>query len=332
MPGLTSEQITFFEDNGYLIVENVLDADSLTAVEDEYSSILDREVPRLAAEGKVTETYDGMPFAERYPRILPQLQHMYDLYEHLDITLPLMHDVPSDAGINTGPAVFSHVLRNPAILDIAESLMGPELSCSPVQHARIKPPKQVMDGLAVDSNVAKTSWHQDEAVLNDQATDISMLTVWVAVTDATVENGCMVCVPGSHKGDLEVIMHCPGKSIGSAEIYIPADLVGSNAVPMPVGKGGVVLLHQRTKHGSLENKTDRIRWSFDLRYYVTGANSGREVFPSFVARSARDPGLELRDPDVYAANWKAARSYLSSLDRVEFNNRWKRYSDHPLCA
>ena len=332
MTGLTADQINFFETNGYLIIEDVLSDPDLEAVRSEYSAILDREAARLLAEGKIADAHDGLPFEERYARILPQLDAMYDLYQHLDICLPLMHDVPADVGINTGPAVFENVLRNPAILDIAESLMGQELSCSPVQHTRIKPPKRALAGLATDSNVAKTNWHQDEAVLNDEATDISMLTVWVAITDATVENGCMVCVPGSHKGDLEVLMHCPGRAIGSAEIYIPDDLVGSGAVPMPVGKGGVVLLHQRTKHGSLDNNTDHLRWSFDLRYYVTGQNSGREVFPSFVARSASDPASELRDPAGYAANWYDARARLSKLDRVEFNDRWKRYSDHPMCA
>ena len=40
----------------------------------------------------------------------------------------------------TGPAVFA-LLRNQAILDAVESLIGPEIYANPVQHVRIKPPE-----------------------------------------------------------------------------------------------------------------------------------------------------------------------------------------------
>jgi len=53
---------------------------------------------------------------------------MYDLYQHLDIQLPLLHRMEPDATLNTGPAIFA-LLRHPGILDIAESIIGPELDC-----------------------------------------------------------------------------------------------------------------------------------------------------------------------------------------------------------
>ena len=71
---------------------------------------------------------------------------------------------------------------------------------------------------------------------------------------------------------------------------------------MPVKKGGMVLLHHRTIHGALDNNSDRIRWSFDLRYNVIGSATGRDVFPGFVARSAAEPESELIDADKWADN------------------------------
>jgi len=331
MTGLTNKQLEFFNESGYLIVEDVLKESDLEALRMDYAAVLDQQVPRLVQSGKISEAHDNLPFEERYPKILTQLDQMYDLYQHLDISLPLLQRMDKAATLNASPAVFHNLLRHPAILDIAQSVLGGELTSNPVQHTRIKPPKWALPGGEIDSNIAKTNWHQDEAVLTDDAKDIQMLTVWVAITDATLENGCMICVPGSHRKD--VAMHCPGQLAGSsAEIYIPDELIGSGAVPLPVGKGGVVLLNQQTIHGSLDNTTADLRWSFDLRYNVTGQMSGRDVFPGFVARSLSDPASELTDAEVWRAAWFAARDELVGRESVLFNERWKRFSDDAMCA
>ena len=66
-------------------------------------------------------------------------------------------------------------------------------------------------------------------------------------------------------------------------------------------------MHRLTCHGSLPNRSDRIRWSLDLRYNPTGQHTGRPVFPGFVARSRRNPDSELDDPAVWAGLWRQAR-------------------------
>lgn len=331
MPKLTQEQLTFFNNNGYLIVENVLNENDIENIRSEYEAILDREVPKLIATGQLSQDYSSFGFEERYTKILQELDDMYAIYQHLDISLPLLHSMDADASLNAGPAVFKHLLSNPKILDIAESIIGPELYSNPVQHTRIKPPQNALANKALDSNIARTGWHQDEAVLTDDALDINMLTVWVAITDATEENGCMVCVPGSHKD--AVSMHCPGNSFSSAEIFIPDELIPQEKItPMPVKKGGVVLLHQLTEHGSLENNSQQIRWSFDLRYNVIGQNSGREIFPGFVARSQKHPEEVLTDAQVWAEEWFSTRDQLAAQGEVAFNERWKKFNRHSLCA
>ena len=331
MTGITKEQLEFFETQGYLIVEDVLLENDLEAIRAEYSGILDREAPKLVASGQLSQDYKGLGFEERYSKILQELEDTYAIYQHLDISLPLLHKMSPDASLNAGPAVFHNLLSNPSILNIAESVIGSELYCNPVQHTRIKPPQSLLEGKALDSNVGKAFWHQDEAVLTNDATDINMLTVWVAITDATEENGCMVCVPGSHKK--AVTMHCPGNSFSSAEIFIPEDLIDQrNVVSMPVKKGGVVLLHQLTEHGSLENNSEQIRWSFDLRYNVIGQNSGREIFPGFVARSKAHPKEVLTDAKVWADEWFRTRDQLAAQGEIAFNARWKRFGRHSLCA
>lgn len=330
---LSLEQQRHFQEKGYLIIEDVLTDKDIASIRAEYEAILDREAPRLVADGKLSQTYSHLPFEERYTHILYELDDMYAIYQHLDISLPLLQDMPKDASLNAGPAVFKHLLTHPNILDIAETIIGtPELYSNPVQHTRIKPPAAALPSSNIDSNVARTGWHQDEAVLTDDATDTNILTVWVAMTNATVENGCMMCVEGSHIKD--VTMHCPGShASSSAEIFIPDDLIEQDKiVPLEVSKGGLVLLHQRTEHGSYSNKSDAIRWSFDLRYHPIGQNSGRDVFPGFIARSVEQPENVLTDPAAWAKEWYATRDRIIAGENVQFNERWLPYGRHQLCA
>lgn len=59
--------------------------------------------------------------------------------------------------------------------------------------------------------------------------------------------------------------------------------------------GDVLFMHRLTKQGSLPNRSDDIRWSFDLRYQPIGLPTGRPLFPGFVARSRQHPEQETTD-------------------------------------
>jgi len=329
---LSEEQINHFHTEGYLIIENVLAEDDLQAIREEYSTILDRVSPQLVEGGQISRDYAELPFEERYTSILHELDDMYTVYQHLDISFPLFDELPADVTLNAGPAVFD-LLTHPRLLDIAEAFVGPEIYSNPVQHARIKPPKSALPSGSVDSNIAKTTWHQDEAVLTPDTRDnINILTMWVAITDATEENGCMVCQPRSHRQNLT--MHCPGVDFAAGEIFIPEALVPpEDVVPLPVGKGGVVLLNQRTQHSALDNNSEQIRWSFDLRYQAVGEPTGRDCFPGFVARSAAAPESELRDSRQWAKLWYDSRDAIVAGEvPMAINARWASNGQHQLCA
>jgi hypothetical protein len=158
-----------------------------------------------------------------------------------------------------------------------------------------------------------------------------MLTVWLAVTDATLENGCLIVERNSHRE--EMTLHCPGK-IFPAEIYIPESIIDDGRViPMEVPAGGAVLLHKLTEHGSLDNHSQDIRWSFDLRYQPIGQPTGRSVFPGFVARSRAHPEQVITDPDEWANLWWDARDRIADgLTPMRLNARWEDNARQPICA
>jgi hypothetical protein len=105
-------------------------------------------------------------------------------------------------------------------------------------------------------------------------------------------------------------------------------------IPLPVKRGDVIFLPRRTVHGSLPNVSDKIRWSFDLRYNPIGQLTGREAFPGFVARSRKHPERELRDAKVWTQMWLDTRKAMSKINQdgqtdVLFG-RWT--EGHPDCA
>jgi phytanoyl-CoA hydroxylase len=301
---LTEEQVARFHSQGYLVVEAVLDDEDLEPLWREYSQLLDEVAGRLHGRGMISDAFSELPFETRYPRILGEYPQ---LYKYLNISLPLIDSAAdsSEWAMHAGPAVFD-LLRHPRILDVVESVIGAEIFSNPVQHVRLKPSESnVPDEVAEYSNIGMTTWHQDFVSLLDEAQSTQLLTVWVAVTDATRENGCLMCAAESHRNGLT--QHRAGVNMAS-EPYIPPDSIDQKKVrALPVAKGGIVLFDKFTQHASLPNRSSGLRWSFDLRYNPIGQPTGRPAFPGFVARSRGNPQSELRDAGDWAALWSDAR-------------------------
>ena len=323
MPALTAAQVQQFNDEGYLVVENVLDPETdLKPVMDEYSAILDRIVDELVAEGVLTHRYENLPFLARLTEVCQDSKRLFS--SHFDISLP-QAGVKYDTPMHVGPAVFS-LLTNQRLLDTVESIVGPEVYSNPVQHIRTKLPKR-----AIHTNgkynglVQKIDWHQDNGVVLPEADEATILTVWIPLTDATIENGCMQVIPRSHLDGM--VDHCPG----DAGVRIPSSIIPvDSAVSLPMKAGSALLMTQRTVHSSLDNVTnDQVRMSFDLRYQPTGQPTGRPAFPGFVARSAAEPEKVLRDPDQWAKLWLDTREALARAEDPLYN-RWDGKS--PVCA
>ena len=314
---LTSDNLDFFIRNGYLRVENLLDPEKvIDPIIEEYSGVLSTLADELFDEGKISSKYAYLDFSERVTQIYEESNEVYNQY--FDFSLP-QSGINSDTPFWAGPAVF-RALTDRKLLDFVEMFIGAEIYSNPVQHVRIKVP-ETRSPKDESGNIVfgATPWHQDNGVITEDADDTDMLTVWFPLMDADEENGCLQVVPGSHKHGL--VPHCPGYK-GGVGTQIPEHLVDTpRAVPMPIKKGGVLFLHKKTVHSALPNVSDRIRWSFDLRYQPIGQPTGRASFPGFVARSKAHPEDELRSPEVWEEMWTHTRDSLANSEQPRFN-RW----------
>ncbi len=314
---LSQSQIDAFHRDGFLVVEDVLGADVLEPLRAEYAALLDGLYAGWQAEGRVCAPVTD----DFWGKLLTAYRAGCDWFQPMDISLP-GDRIAADTQFHFGPAVFD-MIRAPRLLDVVECLIGPEITSNPIQHVRIKPPANDLKTDEIRAHITATDWHQDRAVALAEADTTEMVTVWLAITDATVENGCLQVLP--KRGRQEMLPHCPKTQTGIADGFVDE----AAAVPLPVKAGGAVIFHPLTPHASLINQTQGFRWSFDLRYHVTGQNSGREHFPSFIARSRTRPDTELTDWRAWRVMWEEARTRLAHAPHIEIH-RWQ--SDAPHCA
>ena len=326
MATLSTDQIAQLRTDGFLLVSGALDEErDLRPVEREFEAILDRLANRLHAEGKIPETYPHLPFAERFIAVAAASPE--PIIYHFEIALSLTR-VDADSPINCGPATFNF-LRSPRILDLLEPLIGGEIYANPVQHTRIKLPPTVGPQSRSGNLTDATQWHQDQGVVLPEADHTETITVWAAMTDATEESGCLVYEKRSHRNGLA--FHCPADAMNrSVAVGIPPEWIDSDrSLPVPAKRGDLLLHLPLTKHGSLPNQSNTIRWSFDLRYHPIGQPTGRPVFPGFIARSRANPASELQTAEEWRALWEDARQRLAAQPAPTLF-RWN--TDAAVCA
>ncbi|TVY11021.1 phytanoyl-CoA dioxygenase family protein [Paenibacillus cremeus] len=112
-----------------------------------------------------------------------------------------------------------------------------------------------------------TPWHQDHPAWPIiQPADL--ISAWVALDDATIENGCMWMVPGSHKWGNQQ------KYLTSDDQFMPyhkqpellPERADIHAVPFEIKKGQVGYHHCLTWHGSPHNKSEHKRRAIAVHY------------------------------------------------------------------
>lgn len=292
---LTEEQISSFRENGYLVVEDLLGPEDLQPVIDEYSQFIDDRANRLKEEGKLDSLHEGEPFHRRLMFLAEQAPEIAGGLDIMEVR---------------GESTF-RFLMNPKILDVAESLCSSEIVCNPIQHIRAILPQK-------EEGSRPTPWHQDAGVAWPDADPYFMLTVWVAIVDATLENGCLEIIPKSHELGLLEHAYSPRGLDVVPEAHPPIE-----PLPVPIKAGGVILFNNYNMHRARRNLSDTVRWSFDLRYHDAYQPSGRPHYPSFLFRSKLRAEKLQTDYSTWADRWEFA---LKSTRGTQ-NYRWPKPDD-----
>ena len=218
---IDDDQVTFFRERGYLVIDSITTAEEV---------------------GFLCQVYDRL-FAERAGR---EEGNQYDLAGTDEDDAPAK--LPQIVNpVNYAPELADTQFRvNSA--EVGRQLLGDEAEFQG-EHAIMKPPEI---GEAAP-------WHQDEAYWQG-AIEYDSLSVWMALQDTTVDNGCMQFIPRSHLRDVEphhTIGHDP--RIHGLEVD---EVDASQAVACPISAGGATIHHCRTLHHTGPNRTVMTRRAY----------------------------------------------------------------------
>lgn len=165
----------------------------------------------------------------------------------------------------THDMAFLNYARNDAILDMVEQLIGPDIALWNMSFFA----KPALNG-------KKTPFHQDGEYW--PVRPLATCTVWIAVDDATPENGCMQFIPGSHK-DKRLMKHEQKNdpALTLQQELLPDELDENTAENLVLAAGQISLHDVFLAHGSAVNHSDKPRRGMTIRLMPTTSVYDRNV-------------------------------------------------------
>ncbi|HJP30215.1 MAG TPA: phytanoyl-CoA dioxygenase family protein [Candidatus Latescibacteria bacterium] len=209
---LTKDQVEHYRVKGYLGVEGVFSATEVA----ELGSVTDEFVEQSRQVTEHTDVFDLEPdHTPEFPK-LRRLKSPVQSHE-----------------------VYKRALHNDRVLDIVAELVGS-------QGIRYNGNKLNIKGAESGSPV---EWHQDWAFYPH--TNDDLLAVGVCIDEMTEANGCLLVIPGSHRGPI-LDHHQDGHFIGAVT---DPEFDDSTAEKVELPAGSISIHHVRVLHGSLPNRS-----------------------------------------------------------------------------
>ncbi len=275
---LTTQQIDFFNEHGYVMAENIIDLETIEALRQEFDEVVRDRIAAMKAEGLVTESYDDQDFDHQLASMARD-----DLAKAGEVIRRVQQ---GGEGGHIGPAIFN-LMRHPVLLDSIAGIVGPEIVGSSVY--RIRPKAPGLDRGAVP-------WHQDSGYLLPHCDRATVITCWIPLVDATEENGCLYVIPDLFKKG--ILPHYTGGWANYLEILERDFPAGAEPLCVPVPKGGVLFLHNLTPHASKLNTSDHMRWSVDLRYQGPEVPNNVDKMPEEIDYSGPEIEIACYPPEA----------------------------------
>lgn len=198
------------------------------------------------------------------------------------------------------------IVHHPAVLDAVEDVIGPDIL---VYHTTLWTKEPGAGTYVV--------WHQDDAYF--QLDPPEQVTAWVALTEASVEAGCMRMVPGSHKlGYLPHGDNPTEKNIIRRGMGIHGRFGDDDGDYVPLHAGELSLHNTHTAHASNPNKSGDRRIGLGISYVPAHAKPKTEP---------RSSALLVRGHDKYQHFYKEERlrNPLSAEARLAHANAYRLY-------
>ena len=221
-------EIEHFNEQGYLIVRQAFDA---TEVKNALQGLVDLIMGR-------NPEFTGILFEAKAQEILPTLGQE----ERQDAVRKVMFFVEHEPRLKA----ISH---HPKLIQAVTALLGDRAPHLFQDMALVKPPRLGRE----------KPWHQDNAYFN-YPYGTPVVGVWIALDEATIENGCMQFLPGQHKTGPRIHFQRRDWQICDTEI------LGQDSVAAPLKPGGLLFFSGLLPHGTPHNSSEKRRRALQFHY------------------------------------------------------------------
>jgi ectoine hydroxylase-related dioxygenase (phytanoyl-CoA dioxygenase family) len=235
------ERLAAWNNDGFFVVRGMVSASDAKAMEDEV-------IARIRADPP--EAHGGRPAYASGPNYLIMCEAS-----------------PSPTAVNPedriakvfnchAEGLVGDVATRQPIVDVVEELLGPDLDCFQSQF------------IFKNAGVIGQPWHQDSFYFAfDKQPQVG---VWVALSRATLENGCLWVAPGSHRA-YEIFTHVPDRRPEANHGYLEIiDQDTSARIPTLMEPGDVLFFHSYLMHMSTDNVADYRRSAMVYHYGRAG--------------------------------------------------------------
>ena len=236
MESLSEAQKEQFWEDGYLVVENAVDQQTLAALRGDFAGWVEESRGHGEAYG---DTIDGRP--------------RFDLEPSHSAEKPGLRRVNAPVEVSSA---YYRAMASSRMTECVADLIGPNVK---FHHSKINS--------KLPGGETQVKWHQDFPFTPHSNDDI--VTALFMVDEVTAENGPLEVVPGSHKGPLYGLWH-EGVFTGAVEDGVAEDCA-SKAVTCTGSAGSVCLMHTRLLHGSAANMSTGSRTLFICVYSAEDA-------------------------------------------------------------
>lgn len=258
---LTAEDLAAYHRDGFVILRGVVPAAVRNSVRQAFETVVDAFARQWHAEGMVDDPLEGLPFERRWAEL--RRQH------------PARFPVSWRKAL-VGKDIYG-LWQVPEILGPVRSIIGDEVYAHGVWNGRPREPS---------SNVQKIAWHQDAHYYIDwDAADGQLISAWLPLVPVDERSGCLQFMPGSHRqGWIERTRSDNGLfTVPDAAL---APFTPYSAVMEP---GDLVLFCDTVLHQALDNQSDYVRWSIDIRFAEPAAEIISKTPRGYYCFSAAEP-------------------------------------------
>ena len=252
---IAKDQADAFWRDGFLVAENAVDRRQLARLRE----VLAGWVEESRGHGAPF----GAPTADGRPR--------FDLAREHSAQRPALRRVNNPSEID---AAYMEAMRDSAMTDMVAALIGPDVKH---HHCKIN--------LKLSGSNTAVRYHQDFAYTPH--TNDAVVTALLMLDDMTADNGCLMAVPGSHRGPVHSLFD--GERFTGFVAPAVERSLRKREVPVLGSAGSVCLMHTRLAHGSEPNRSSAPRGLYICVY------SAADAFP--IARNPmpnRNEGLVVR--------------------------------------